>query len=125
MGSSLVKRLKPWVSTFSEGIKLEYSHGDEIHIGGEIVNIFDLSKFIGETKVDPGMVQIDIDDNVGPITIMIPSEAFYSKQKEHDLKAGDVVLATGKVYDPSNALKKNTKSSCPSVICWDIKPLIE
>lgn len=113
MQKDLIKKLQPWVTTFSEAIKLQCKHGDEICVGGEILSIFDVSDM---TNSEETMVQIEIDDNVGISTILIPKMIY----KRYSLKVGDIILATGKLYDPDRILKKN---SVATIICWNIELL--
>ena len=121
MCKNLVSKLKPWVTTFSEAIRHKYSHGDEICVGGEILRIFDTINFTDRPDF-VSIIQVDIDDHVGPITLLVPTE-IYSKYKEkYHLKIGDIIVAEGKVYDPYNTLKDD-KRDTPTLLCWFIKPL--
>jgi hypothetical protein len=114
----LIGKLKPWVSTFSEAIKLQYKHGDEICIGGEIKSIFNLAKIMEDSE---RMCQVEVDDAVGIMTLFIPGELYNELEDKYHLKTGDEILATGKVYDPQGKL--SDKNSTPSVVCWKLELL--
>lgn len=121
MCNNLVTRLKPWVTTFSEAIKHDYSHGNEVCVGGKILRIFNTLN-LSDKPDFISTVQIDIDDDVGAMTLLVPTEIYDKCKEKYDLKIGDVILAEGKVYDPYGTLKKD-KRDTPTLICWFIKPL--
>lgn len=119
--TDLFNRLKPWVNTFSEEIRLKYKHGDEVHVGGQITSIFDLYKYSSDK--DP-VIQVDIDDGVGESVLLIPIKIYTVCKEKYGIKEQDVVLARGKVLDPSNFLSDKNKGHIkPTIMCWNIKPL--
>jgi hypothetical protein len=117
MNHKIVEKLRPHVTTFSGAICNHHFHGDEIKVGGEILNIIDFSKILEDEKK---MVQIEIDDAVGVISILIPGVAFNYYNTKYEFKENDLIIATGKVYRP-----EGSKEECniPSVLCWDMYPL--
>lgn len=125
----LVFKLKPWVTTFSEAIKFQYKHGDELCVGGVIKKVFSLPGKITnevEKKVEydskEDMVHITLDDDVGEISLMIPHHIYETLNGQHAFLNGMVVLAYGKFFC-ENSLKKTL--GYPSLICWDMQPLSE
>lgn len=122
MNYDLIKELKPWVTTFSEVIKLKYSHGNEICVGGEIKNIFNLTQFFKNLDT---MVQINIDDKIGEMALLFPKEIYDEFNKQYKLKKGNIILAKGKVYDPFKAFDNEyyNRENIPAIICWHMEPL--
>ena len=116
MEYSLVKKLQPLVTTFSEAIRLKYKHEDEVCIGGKITKIFNFPKIIN----DEGIVEITVDDNVGVTILFVPSVIYKNLEQKREFEIGDIILATGKVYDPYNTLDKDRVAS---IVCWNIELL--
>lgn len=92
----LVKTLKPFVTTFSEAIPTHCKHGDEVRVGGQIVDVLDMSQII-EGDGEKG-VYITLDDGVGHVNVVLPESAYHKYQEAFKLDKGMVVLVEGRVF---------------------------
>lgn len=143
----IVQRLKPWVDSelnlsFSEAIKYQYQHGDEIWVGGEITDIFsvpnvvDLIPELGGEK-DPmfDAVYMTLDDGVGLNRLVIPREAYLKYKEMFDISVGSIILAQGRVFqlEMREQIKekkidreiKNHPEGSIRILCWKVVPLPE
>lgn len=92
----LVKTLKPFVTTFSEAIPTHCKHGDEVRVGGQIVDVLDMSQII-EGDGEKG-VYITLDDGVGHVNVVLPESAYHKYKEAFQLDKGMVVLVEGRVF---------------------------
>lgn len=135
MSEDLVSKLRPWVTTFSDAIRYQCQHKDELRVGGKIVRIFNLASIIGDEKE---MSYITIDDDVGEVCLMIPGGIFEQLNNKYSFAEGMIILADGKVLDPEGILKRTAKKSESSeasqsatLVCWNVelyeenKPLVK
>lgn len=134
MNNDLISKLRPWVTTFSEAIRYQHQHKDELRVGGKIVRIFNFSSMTQDKK---DMVYLTVDDDVGEISLMVPGDIYEELDNKYSFVKGMIVLADGKLLDPEDAFKKPIKSTklkrselveaTPSatLICWNIEPYKE
>lgn len=99
----MIKRLRPFVTSFSEAIMTQHTHGEEVCVGGEVKYVLDGSLFldekdIGDPTKDPG-VYLTLDDGVGFNYIVAPKQACERFEKENGPLQGKVILAVGKIMD--------------------------
>jgi hypothetical protein len=132
----IVQKLKNYVTSFSAAIPLQHKHGDDIWVGGEVVDIFtipDVHSLIPESERDKepvlDAVYITLDDGVGLNRLMVPRLIFAKWKEAFDLKLGMVVIAEGKVYivemkEKGKAILNHPEAT-PRIICWKIIPLPE
>lgn len=138
----LVQRLKPWVTSFSEAIKHQYKHGDEVWVGGQITDIFSVpnvaelfpkSEATDEPMFDP--VYMTLDDGVGINRIAVPRDAYEGYKEMFDLSVGSIILAQGRVFQlemleedkktgKTREIKNHPEGSI-RILCWKIVPLPE
>jgi hypothetical protein len=131
MGNNLVSKLKPWVTTFSEAIRYQHHHKDELKVGGKITNIFNLAESSQDIK---DMVYLTLDDGVGKISLVVPNDVYKELDKEYSFQKDMLVLADGKLLDPDGLLQAPTKLKkfeqiepppLPAIMCWNIEPYKE
>ena len=126
ISGELIPKLKPFVSTFSEGIRYKYKKSDQLRVGGKIVSIFDVSKVTKESK--SSMIHIIVDDNIGNMLLMIPKEAYSVLNKKYSFKDGMIIFAEGRLLDFQKLHEKREEaeriepSPTATLICWLIKP---
>jgi len=132
----LVTKLKPLVTTFSEAIPYQYKYKDNLKVGGQIISNFSVPNLSSDSydKTDLYMQYIEIDDAVGQISLMIPSEIYEELNNKYFFKEGMIILAEGKVFDSdvdigkkSKGVMKNLnyrKEPLPSatLLCWNLMP---
>jgi hypothetical protein len=99
----IIKKLMPFVTSFSEAIMTKYNHGEEVCVGGEVKHVIDMSQFLSEEDLadplkDPG-IYITLDDGVGLNYIVTPKQGYYKFIDDHGVLEGQVILAVGKVMD--------------------------
>lgn len=125
----IVKKLRPWVTSFSEAITATAKHGEEVCVGGEITHILNFSDILPDADKEEVMVYLSLDDGVGVNNVAIPLSAYEVYQKEHDLKIGDIVLAEGRVFHLNIEHKgkkvKNHPEQTIRVLTWKLSPLPE
>jgi len=127
---NLVSKLRPWVTTFSEAIRYQCQHKDELRVGGKIVRIFNLADIMGDEKE---MAYLTLDDDVGQISLMVPGSIYNKLNSKYSFKEDMVVLADGKLLDPEGMLKRPRTSKgntiepppCATLVCWNIEPYVE
>lgn len=97
----IIKKLKPFVTSFSEAIMTQYEHGTEVCVGGEVTHVVDTSQFLSdELKADPIAhpgIYLVLDDGVGLNYVVAPKQACEKFESEHGPLKGQIVLAVGKV----------------------------
>lgn len=144
----IVQKLKPWVTSFSEAIQHQFKHGDNVWVGGEIIDIFsvpnvedlapELEKFgISASKPEDkrmyDAVYVTLDDGVGINRLALPREAYLKYKEMFDIKTGMIVLAQGRVLqlEMSETVKGKTRilkdhpEGSTRILCWKILPLPE
>lgn len=99
--SEVVKKIKPFVTTFSPQFNHVEKHGNVETIGGKIVRVLRASDILEEVPDDEmsSGVYLTVDDDIGEMSIYLPrsvSETFENKNGE--LTLGTLVLAQGRVH---------------------------
>lgn len=98
MTKELVKKLKPYVSTFSEAVSTQYKHGDVITVGGVVTDILNMMELFPDSLGTEG-VYVTLDDGIGINQMAIAPKAFQIYQKNHgEIKVGDILLAEGRLF---------------------------
>jgi hypothetical protein len=121
VSDNLVPVLKSLVTTFSEGIKYNCKHRDELCVGGKIVSILNMSQLMANPEE---MVYLTLDDDVGKMSLMVPGTIFKQLNEKFSLTEGMVVLANGRLLDPEGELKKKrSKIDMATIMCWNVEPL--
>lgn len=132
MSNKIIAQLQPFVSTFSEALRAKYKHGDEVVVGGLIVEVFRMNDWLPEGSNDEG-VYLKLDDGVGYNHIVIPTKAFNQFEKEYNLEVGSLVLANGRMFTVNTTHTyelhgktislDNHKYETTRVLAWELSPL--
>lgn len=96
----MIKKLMPFVTSFSEAISRQYNHGDEVCVGGKVTSVIDFSHFADQTLETPEKhpgVYLTLDDSVGVNHIVVPVQEYESFLKVHGDMKGQIILAAGRV----------------------------
>lgn len=124
----IVQKLKPWV-TFSAVINKKYKHGDELCVGGRILDIVDVSSLLPENSQQTEGVYITLDDGLGTISIVMPSAAYRKYKKEINLEPGSIILAYGRLHSMSlkanDSVIKHHPEKTMRVLCWRVSQVPE
>lgn len=102
MTTSLIQRLKPYVSAFSEEIAAKHKHGERLIVGGTVTGILNLSQLL-ESSFDEELrkegVYVTLDDGVGECTVVLVPLALDAYEATYGpLQKGDIILAEGRVF---------------------------
>lgn len=93
----MFKRLKPYVS-FSEDIKRNAEHAQEVVVGGEIKSIIRTIDFVDTVEnEDDHFAYLVVDDGVGENSVAIPEKLFSYILQKYNLAIGSIVLINGYV----------------------------
>ena len=113
----LVQLLKPWISTFSVEIMKKFAHGEEVVVGGKILQIFKASDLCSESQVS---VYVTVDDALGVTDLLFLEPAAYDTYDAiYHFRPGMVVLAKGLVYKQEGKRHPEDKVDS-SVVCYEI-----
>jgi hypothetical protein len=113
---TVINKLSPWINTCSLGISLlNYKHGDEIVVGGKIKNILSLKDIIDENAIS-----ILVDDGFGTIRLYVPD---IEKVNQMNLQNDQIIIGSGRIYDPENEIQNKHSKLITTIICWDLKVL--
>ncbi len=127
--SKIIEQLKPWVTAFSAAVPLKFKHGDEVCVGGEIVEIQNWQSFFGGNTFGEGkdetrcVVNIILDDAVGQTELMFIDQIYDIYNEKHKFEKGMVVIAKGRVYVSKNKKEKIGNYS-NTIACGEIYPLV-
>lgn len=133
MAETLVKKLKPYVTTFSAAVSSQYEHGDTITVGGMVTNIWNVAELLQDATDEAFKqegVYITLDDGVGQNHVVLPYPMFLKK----NITAGDIFLAEGRVcildtthtYEGARGKKVTVdkhKTETLRILAWDMIPL--
>mgnify|MGYP002398712452 CR=1 FL=1 len=124
-------KVKPHVTAWSVSLP-QCEHGQEVLVGGKLLQVMDLSPLVEEEGV-----YLTLDDGLGTISIVMPSSAYEHFQHQLSFQKGDLLLARGRVFvlnttpPPSKKKKNNRKEPKPHpektihVFSWELLPIPE
>jgi hypothetical protein len=140
--------LRPHITAFSEQLPLNFNHGDEVIVGGEVISVFDANQLDGDlSKPEFGAialptndfgVYITIDDKVGQTSLVVFQSVYIEllEKLKVDSLVGKVVIAKGQFAQMNKSTRFMTenaelvdidkhpdKETLPRVLCYTLNAL--